>query len=74
MPRWYHQFLDLGLHEAHERIGRPFATTWPNGLHHLPPLRLDHIFTDDSIVPVRLSEGRGRGSDHRPIIAELAII
>jgi endonuclease/exonuclease/phosphatase (EEP) superfamily protein YafD len=72
--RWYGQLLGLGLHEAHEAVGRSFATTWPNGTHLVPPLRLDHVFADLSIVPLSASEGRGTGSDHRPIIVNLAVL
>ena len=73
--RWFHQLLGLGLHEAHDAVGRPFATTWPNGTHHhLPPLRLDHLFADPALVPLRAAEGRGTGSDHRPIIVDLAVV
>ncbi|HEY5014064.1 MAG TPA: endonuclease/exonuclease/phosphatase family protein [Acidimicrobiia bacterium] len=71
--RWYEQILGLGFREAHEAVGRSLATTWPNGQHHLPPLRLDHVFVDPPIVPLRATEGRGTGSDHRPIVVDLAI-
>ena len=72
--RWYGQLLGLGLHEAHEAVGRSFATTWPNGQHLVPTLRLDHVFADPSLVPLTASEGRGTGSDHRPIIVNLAVL
>ncbi len=73
--RWFHQLLDLGLREAHDAVGRPLATTWPNGTHHhILPLRLDHLFADASIVPLSAAEGTGAGSDHRPIIVDLAIL
>jgi endonuclease/exonuclease/phosphatase (EEP) superfamily protein YafD len=71
--RWFHQLLDLGLRDAHESVGRPFATTWPNGLHLVPPLLLDHLFADPSIIPLAVREGRGEGSDHRPIVVDLAV-
>jgi endonuclease/exonuclease/phosphatase (EEP) superfamily protein YafD len=71
--RWYEQIRGLGLREAHEAVGRWLATTWPNGQHHLPPLRLDHVFVDPPLVPLRATEGRGTGSDHRPIVVDLAI-
>jgi endonuclease/exonuclease/phosphatase (EEP) superfamily protein YafD len=70
--RWYRQLLDLGLRDAHESVGRPFATTWPNGQRFTPPLLLDHVLADPSIVPVRVREGAGTGSDHRPVIVDLA--
>jgi endonuclease/exonuclease/phosphatase (EEP) superfamily protein YafD len=72
--RWYEQIRGLGLREAHEAVGRPLATTWPNGQHHLPPLRLDHVFVDPPLVPLDAAEGRGTGSDHRPIVVDVAIM
>jgi endonuclease/exonuclease/phosphatase (EEP) superfamily protein YafD len=72
--RWFGQLLGLGLRDAHEAVGRPFATTWPNGRHLLPPLLLDHLFADPPIVPLRVREGRGVGSDHRPIVVDLALV
>jgi endonuclease/exonuclease/phosphatase (EEP) superfamily protein YafD len=71
--RWYHQLLNLGLRDAHESVGRPFATSWPNGQKLLPPLLLDHLFADPPLVAVTAREGRGEGSDHRPIIIDLAV-
>jgi endonuclease/exonuclease/phosphatase (EEP) superfamily protein YafD len=70
---WMDELTDLGLREAHEAVGRPFATTWPNGELLLPPLRIDHVLVDSPLVPQRAAEGRGQGSDHRPVIVDLAI-
>jgi endonuclease/exonuclease/phosphatase (EEP) superfamily protein YafD len=72
--RWFGQLLGLGLRDAHQAVGRPFATTWPNGRHLVPPLLLDHLFADPPIVPLRVREGRGTGSDHRPIVVDLALV
>jgi endonuclease/exonuclease/phosphatase (EEP) superfamily protein YafD len=72
--RWHRQLLDLGLRDAHEVVGRPFATTWPNGRGLLPPLRLDYVFAERTIVPLDAREGRGQGSDHRPIVVDLALV
>jgi endonuclease/exonuclease/phosphatase (EEP) superfamily protein YafD len=72
--RWYAQLRGLGLTEAHEAVGRSWATTWPNGQHHFPPLRLDHVFVDRPLVPLDAAEGRGYGSDHRPIVVDLAAV
>jgi endonuclease/exonuclease/phosphatase (EEP) superfamily protein YafD len=73
--RWYGQIRDLGLREVHEAVGEPFATTWPNGQHLLPPLQLDHSFVDDPpVVPLRVRQGVGSGSDHRPVIVDYAVL
>jgi endonuclease/exonuclease/phosphatase (EEP) superfamily protein YafD len=72
--RWLHTMLGLGLHSAHEDRGRPLAFTWPNGLHKFPPLRIDHMLMTDTLVTLAVREGRGAGSDHRPVIGDIAVL
>jgi endonuclease/exonuclease/phosphatase (EEP) superfamily protein YafD len=72
--RWHEDLLDLGLRDAHEAVGRPFAVSWLNGRLPFPPLLIDHVYVDPPIVPVRAREGEAFGSDHRPIIVDLAIV
>lgn len=63
-----------GLVAAHERAGRGFATTWPNLSWPFPPMRLDHVLVSgEGVEVVSVREGRGEGSDHRPVLAELSI-
>jgi endonuclease/exonuclease/phosphatase (EEP) superfamily protein YafD len=50
------------------------ATTWPNGLHKFPPLRIDHVFFTGTFVPLTVREGDGTGSDHRPVITDIAVL
>jgi endonuclease/exonuclease/phosphatase (EEP) superfamily protein YafD len=72
--KWYEELRGLGLREAHEGVGKPFATTWPNGRRPLIPVRLDHVFADRSVLPLAVQDGRGEGSDHRPVVADFAIM
>jgi endonuclease/exonuclease/phosphatase (EEP) superfamily protein YafD len=72
--RWLHTLAGLGYRSAHEERGRPFATTWPNGEHHIPPIRVDHVLHTRGIVALSVHEGHGTGSDHRPVIADLAVL
>jgi endonuclease/exonuclease/phosphatase (EEP) superfamily protein YafD len=72
--KWIHDILGLGLHSAHEDRGRPLATSWPNGLHKFPPLRLDHVMMTGTLVTLSVREGDGVGSDHRPVIADIAVL
>lgn len=66
---------EAGLHSAHVEAGRGLATTWPRGGRVLPPLfRLDHVLFTDGLAVVGVREGRGTGSDHRPVIADLAVV
>ena len=71
--RWFGQIEGLGLREASDALGQSFTTTWPNGEHFLPPLRLDHVFTDPQLIPLDASIGTGKGSDHRPLLVDIAV-
>jgi endonuclease/exonuclease/phosphatase (EEP) superfamily protein YafD len=64
----YEQLTSRALQSAHEAVGRGYATTWPNGRYWLPPIRIDHAFVSPEVECVSISEGRGLGSDHRPLI------
>ena len=72
--RWYQTLTSGRLRGAHEDRGRGFANTWPNGLWPLPPLRLDHLLLSPEVACRTIREGEGRGSDHRPLVAQLALI
>jgi endonuclease/exonuclease/phosphatase (EEP) superfamily protein YafD len=69
-----HRFFDLGLDSAHERRGRGLDGTWPNGMQRWPPVRVDDVLVDDGIVVLSIDQLRGRGSDHKPVLADLAIV
>ena len=71
--RWYRELKDMGLLSAHEQRGRGNATTWPTGKK-LRPIRIDHVFHSREVVTLSIREGVGAGSDHRPVIAELAVL
>jgi endonuclease/exonuclease/phosphatase family metal-dependent hydrolase len=71
--RSFRRLLSDRLVDAHERRGRGWATTWPADQWPLPPLmRLDHVLVSPDIAVRSIREGLGHGSDHRPIIADLA--
>ena len=74
--RWHPAFrrlLDSGLGDAHEQVGRGLARTWPNG-RRLPSFALlDHVLVSPPIIAISVREGTGRGSDHRPVVADLAL-
>jgi endonuclease/exonuclease/phosphatase (EEP) superfamily protein YafD len=73
--RTMHLMADLGLDSAHERRGRGLAVTWPNGWQHIsPPIRLDHVLVDSTIAVLDIRELRGVGSDHKPVLTDLAIL
>jgi endonuclease/exonuclease/phosphatase (EEP) superfamily protein YafD len=37
------------------------------------PIRLDHLLVSREVEMLSVAEGEGRGSDHRPIVAEFAL-
>ena len=69
--RAFRRLLDAGLTDAAAARGRPFQMTWRQG-GRLPPLtRIDHVLTTDGLAVVAIRTGQGRGSDHRPIVADI---
>jgi endonuclease/exonuclease/phosphatase (EEP) superfamily protein YafD len=71
---WVGRLGELGLQSAHEARGRPLATTWPNGRRAVPPLRLDHVLLTGELFPLAVGEGDGAGSDHRPVVVDVAVL
>jgi endonuclease/exonuclease/phosphatase family metal-dependent hydrolase len=70
----FRRLLSHGLADAHERRGRGWAATWPRDRWPLPPLmRLDHVLVTPEVTVRSVREGVGRGSDHRPIVADLVL-
>lgn len=77
--RWYGELKEIGLKNCHEERGRGNATTWPYGNGRLlyrvfPPIRIDHIFASAGVTCISIAEGEAIGSDHRPVIADIAIL
>jgi endonuclease/exonuclease/phosphatase family metal-dependent hydrolase len=71
----FRRLLSDGLRDAHERRGRGWAATWPRDRRLLPPLlRLDHVLVSPGVEVQAIREGVGQGSDHRPVIADLALL
>jgi endonuclease/exonuclease/phosphatase (EEP) superfamily protein YafD len=73
--RAYRDLLGAGLRDAHVERGRWWAATWPADRRWSPPVvRLDHVLVSPEVAVVDVREGTGRGSDHRPVIADLALL
>ena len=70
---FHDEFEDIGLRDAHVERGRGNATTWPNGQRWYPPIRIDQVFLRGQTVCLSINEGTGRGSDHRPMLFEVAL-
>jgi len=69
----YKQLEDGGLRSAHEDRGRGYASTWPNGSSLLPPIRIDQAFLSSDVECLRVAEGVGEGSDHKPLVLDVAL-
>jgi endonuclease/exonuclease/phosphatase (EEP) superfamily protein YafD len=69
----YKQLTGRQLRSAHDATGRGYATTWPNGENWLPPIRIDQVFLSPEVECPSIREGRGRGSDHKPLIVDVRI-
>ena len=65
------ELLDTGLTDAAEHVGKGLATTWKGA----PILEtpIDHVLVSDEVTVLDVHVGEGRGSDHRPVIADLAV-
>lgn len=61
------------LRSAHDDRGRGYATSWPNGVYWLPPIRIDQAFLSPEVECLGVSEGEGRGSDHKPLILDIQL-
>jgi len=54
--------------------GEALAMTWSQTMAPLPPLvRIDHVLTGSGVAAVRLSTTDGPGSDHRALLATIAV-
>ncbi len=71
--RVYQELASMGLRSAHVDRGRGYATTWPNGDNPLPPIRIDQAFLSPQVECLNITEGIGRGSDHKPLILEIRV-
>jgi endonuclease/exonuclease/phosphatase (EEP) superfamily protein YafD len=71
--RVYRDITADGLRSAHDDRGRGWVATWPNGMLPWPPIRIDHAFLSPELECVRIAEGIGLGSDHRPLIIDVRI-
>jgi endonuclease/exonuclease/phosphatase (EEP) superfamily protein YafD len=58
--------------DAWEAGGRGFGFTWPNGMFQYPPIRIDHVFVSRDLGIIGAHVGDGTGSDHRPVVADVA--
>jgi len=66
------QLYKQGLHSAHIRLGRIFASTFPVGRRIRPFITLDHALVTENIIVHDVTHIRVRGSDHRGIVVNVS--
>ncbi|GAA2118760.1 endonuclease/exonuclease/phosphatase family protein [Kitasatospora saccharophila] len=69
--------LGTGLTDTHEELGAGLFPTWPENhpdYHGVPPLiQIDHVLHGSALTAVDVSEHALARSDHRAVVAELAV-
>ncbi|MFB7471546.1 endonuclease/exonuclease/phosphatase family protein [Kitasatospora sp. NPDC056184] len=69
--------LDTGLTDSHAELGRGVAPTWPQSSTSVPGLwpviQIDHVLHGEALRAVSVAEHAVRGTDHRAVVAELAV-
>lgn len=69
----FRALLDGRLRDAHQARGRGLVRTWP-ALGPLPPLlHLDHVLVSHDLDVLAVHERTIPGSDHRAVVADLAL-
>ncbi|MFF5184244.1 endonuclease/exonuclease/phosphatase family protein [Streptomyces sp. NPDC000345] len=68
------ELLASGLTDTHAELGRGWVRTWPAGRTLLPALiPLDHVLHGFGLVGVSVGERTVPGTDHRAVVAVLAL-
>ena len=71
----FRSLLSAGLTDAAAARGKPYRMTWPRDRRIVPPLiRIDHLLTTRHLVVTDIDVGTGKGSDHRPLTADVAVV
>lgn len=66
-----------GLQDGFELAGRGRGSTWPvepKWMQWLPGVRIDHVFFSSQLMCTGFTVGDYDGSDHLPVIADIAIV
>jgi endonuclease/exonuclease/phosphatase (EEP) superfamily protein YafD len=73
--RGFRVILATGLTDAAAARGHALDMTWSQQFPLLPPLvRIDHVLTSSGVVVTSIRTGPGRGSEHRDLLAVVAVV
>jgi endonuclease/exonuclease/phosphatase (EEP) superfamily protein YafD len=73
--RGFRAILSTGVTDAAAARGEDLDMSWPQLMFVLPPLlRIDHILTGPGIVVSSIDTEPGPGSDHRALLARVALL
>jgi endonuclease/exonuclease/phosphatase (EEP) superfamily protein YafD len=71
--RPFRHLLDSGVRDAHDTTGAGWQPTWPANQLIPPIIRIDHVLASPAFAITGYHRGGHDGSDHLPIIADLAL-
>ena len=72
--RGFRSILDAGMTDGAAARGQAFAMTWSQIKPVIPPVvRIDHVLTGSGVTVARIRTDVGPGSDHRDLVATVAI-
>lgn len=66
----YHQMQKAGFHDSFVKVGQGIKPTYGG---RLPLLRIDYIWGNDNVTPVKYRRLRFRASDHYPVVLDFNI-
>lgn len=70
----FRAITDQGLSDTAVMAGKGWLLTWPRNQAWVPPyLRLDHVLVSAGLTVTGYRLGTGRGSDHRPLVVDVAV-
>ncbi|MBL7499852.1 endonuclease/exonuclease/phosphatase family protein [Frankia sp. CNm7] len=67
------RLLDAGVRDAHDVAGAGWSPTWSTESLLPPVLRIDHVLASPAFVVTGYHRGDRIGSDHLPVIVDLAL-
>lgn len=69
----YRAFQEAGLRDAYRDAGRGWGLSWPTGGLLPPLLRIDYVWHTSDLRALRARLGTYQGSDHLPLIVDVAL-